>query len=166
MGLIGDPAGDLEQFARALVEMKLAYEHQLVGCSEAEVAEVLAAAGDFSVPEEYRVFLRRLGRQAGRLLLGTHFYYPAIVDLPEWVADYVTLDAPDFRTRGRFFIGSHQGYRYYFFEQDDPGAVYCYVDGEAAPVRAAATLLEFLRKTAADEASVSLKGVYGDTYPS
>jgi hypothetical protein len=66
--LAEDAGRDIAEFAHALVRLTIAGETQLEGCSEEEMAAVLERAGGFPLAAHYVAFLKRLGRQAGRLL--------------------------------------------------------------------------------------------------
>ncbi|MCE6995050.1 SMI1/KNR4 family protein [Saccharothrix sp. S26] len=163
---MGEPTVDVEEFATALVEMKLAYPHQLRGCGEDDVAQVVESANGFPLPEHYLAFLRRLGREAGRLLLGTTFFYPDVLRVPAATAEFIADAAPDLRTEGRFFFAMHQGYQFYFFDRDHPGEVFLYTEGDEEPVVVGATLIEYLWREAEGASAVSGLRLHGDRYPS
>jgi hypothetical protein len=152
---MGDPTADVEEFASALVGMKLADPHQVRGCDEDEVAQVVESANGFPLPEHYLAFLRRLGREAGRLLSGTTFFYPGVLRVPAALEEFIADVEPDLRTEGRFFFAMHQGYQFYFFDRDSPGEVFLYTEGDEEPVAVGETLIAYLWREAEGARAVS-----------
>ena len=51
------------------------------GFSDSEITEVMADQDVDRLPLTYLRYLRRIGRGAGRLLVGTHAFYPQILGL-------------------------------------------------------------------------------------
>jgi hypothetical protein len=151
---------DIDEFARALVEMGVAGEGELEGCTGKELAAVLEKADGFPLPGHYLAFLRRLGRQAGRLLRGTDFYYPEPLDANDYAKEFVEGD-PNLRITGRFFFATHQGYQLYFFDESEPEKVYLHTEGTPEPQLLEETFLGFLWQTARGEAISSTTGLAG-----
>jgi hypothetical protein len=131
--LTEDAGRDIEEFAHALVHLKIADETQLAGCSEEEMAAVLERAGGFPLSAHYVAFLKRLGRQAGRLLRGTDFYYPEPLEANDYAVEFAAGDDPGLRVEGRFFFATHQGYQLYFFEESSPEKVFMYTEKGPEP---------------------------------
>ncbi|MEV0675509.1 SMI1/KNR4 family protein [Actinosynnema sp. NPDC050436] len=161
-----NPADEVARLARGLVDLKLAYEHQVVGCTEAEVAEVLKSARNFPLPAEYPEFLRRMGREAGRLLIGTDLHYPEVLDIPADAIAFAAEDAPQLDPAGKHFFAAHQGYQFYFFTREHPGTVFLYTEGDDEPVVSADTFLGWLWNHAESEATISSRFIYGNRFPS
>lgn len=146
------PQQDLDEFADKLVESGVASPHQILGCTEAEIAAVLDKAQGFPLPEHFVAFLRRMGRGAGRLLVGTDAFYPASVETADAVREFAEGD-PALRLSGRFFFANHQGYQWYFFDEASPGKVFLYSEGVAEPQLLAETFLDFLQREAGSAAT-------------
>jgi hypothetical protein len=149
---------DIDEFARALVEMGVAADDELEGCTEEEMAAVLENGGGFPLPGHYLAFLRRLGRQAGRLLRGTDFYYPEPLEANAYAKEFVEGDS-NLRITGRFFFATHQGYQLYFFDETEPEKVYLHTEGTPEPQLLEETFLGFLWQTARGEAISSTAGL-------
>lgn len=159
-----DAQREVERFAQALLDMKLAYPHQLRGCSDEEVELVLEKAQGFPLPEQYVAFLRRLGKQAGRLLIGTDVYYPVLLEVAEWANEFAEQEDPGLDVSGRYFFASHGGYQYFFFDEGSPGEVFSYMERSAGPEVASKSFLDFLWARA-QEAEASPATGLGDEYP-
>src|SRR5689334_21971166 len=75
---------------------ELAESHNVVGCSDEEIAEVETKCG-FKLPTVYRSFLSKVGRDAGPFLLGSDYYYPRLLELNDWAVELLNEDATEFQ---------------------------------------------------------------------
>lgn len=155
------PRSDIDELALALVDMKIAYDRQLAGCTEEEIAAVLEKAQGFPLPGHYIEFLRVLGKGGGRLFRGTDIYYPEPLKANDYAKE---LADPTLKLAGRFFFAAHQGYQLYFFDAESPERVFMHTEGEPEPQLLEETFLGFLWQTARTEAASSTTGL-GDEYP-
>ncbi|GAB3447147.1 SMI1/KNR4 family protein [Actinophytocola sediminis] len=136
----------MRALADALVEVGLATEGSVLGCTPAQLSEFRQARGIAELPAQYAEFLTVMGREAGELLRGTDFFYPAILNVGEWGQEIVDengierLVAP-----GSLTLGTHQGYVLYWMEPGQPsGPVHRYVEGAEAIAQTWPSLLDFL----------------------
>jgi hypothetical protein len=99
-----------------LLDEDLASTDSLIGCSEVEIAEIMADQRVNELPAAYLCYLRRIGHGAGPLLEGTDAFFPKIIGLK---ADAEALFA---ETASRaelspdaFVFAMHQGYQAFWF---------------------------------------------------
>jgi hypothetical protein len=161
---MSDPADDLDVLAEALVWLRVAYPDQIRGCTDAEVARVLAQRPGFAVPDHYLAFLHRMGRGAGRLWRGTDLFYPEAAQINEWAEESARDTSPPLTTHGRFFFASHQGYQFYFFEQGSP-EVFMYTEGGPAAQRTNPSFLDFVWTDVRSSVITAMYGYDLSDYP-
>jgi hypothetical protein len=122
----------IESFIERLRSSTLCKTGWVQGCSESEISE-LEKHFNLHLPLTYKVFLRAVGRGAGKFMQGTDAFYEhlffirsALEEVLEnnGLSKYLPIDA--------FVFASHQGYIFYFFETarhlEDP-PVFGYMDG-------------------------------------
>ncbi|MFC3994828.1 hypothetical protein ACFOVU_02815 [Nocardiopsis sediminis] len=85
------------------------------GCTEEELADIIAMNSTFSPPGAYVAFMRCMGKKAGRLLRGTDVFYPGCLDAFEVGVEVF----PGGQIREIFLFGHHQGYQFYYFKPND-----------------------------------------------
>ena len=90
---------------------------------------MLATQPDITPPQEYRDFLRVMGKKRGHLFAGTDISYPACLDFRDGAIDFSKDDDPTLTIKGKFFFAIHQGYQFYYFKAGDP-RVYVHSEGE------------------------------------
>jgi hypothetical protein len=109
-----------------------------VGCTDFEIDQIRTSQGVSQLPSSYVTFLRRLGRQAGRLLHGTDAFYPGLLGLKSAGRELLLEDtAEEELGPDSFVIGMHQGYQLFWFpsvlEEEPP--VLMYQEGDRRRVR-------------------------------
>jgi hypothetical protein len=124
-----DTGRDIDQLSIALVESGWATTHDIIGCSETEVGEVLGLT-QFRPPDDYLNFMKKMGRQAGRLFRGKTVFFPKMLESPEVAAEIGNDPQESLALDNRFFFGHHQGYIVYFFQKNCP-AVYSYEERQS-----------------------------------
>lgn len=143
----------VEAAVQRIVSAGLAEPSQVVGCTQAEVAEVEVAAGG-PLPGIYRLFLQRMGRSAGAFMRGTDVFYPEVLRLRR-VANGLLQECGCKWQLGEtaFVFSSHQGYQFLFFDRalgDDPPVLH-YLEGDPGPREVATSFSSWLMGCAADE---------------
>lgn len=130
----------IEDVVAHLISTGLATEEQIVPCTAAEIEELRAAWG--TLPPVYERFLKTMGRRAGKLLIGTDFFYPNTLDIHDSGMEILREDDNlDLFPPGSTVIGLHGGYQLYWVEPD--GAVRLYTE-ETGIIGSWPSLEEFL----------------------
>jgi hypothetical protein len=115
----------LDEVVEMIKKHQLAREEEIVGCSEVEIA---ALEGHFGrrFPGEYRAFLKRMGKKAGRCFIGTRTFADQILLAQSEFREYVA-EVPwgRFLPDGVWVVYSLQGYAFGFI---------CARFGDDAPV--------------------------------
>jgi hypothetical protein len=135
------------------------YAGKVEGCSEQEIEEIRLAQRVDRLPNIYRQFLAVMGREDGRLFLGTDVCYPEILEAKGAVAGLLHINGNPFPFPEDAVVFSvHQGYHITYFQtsnnEDDP-AVYSYLEGDSEPDLAANHLSTFL----SDEVEKRIAGI-------
>jgi hypothetical protein len=108
------------------------------GCSDSEIDEIMADQNVTRLPSAYACFLRRAGRGAGDLLVGTDAFYPRIIGLKEAAIElFSESPVPIQLGSDAFVIAMHQGYQLFWFPTvipDDP-EVLMFQEGDRGPLR-------------------------------
>jgi hypothetical protein len=103
------------------------------GLTDNEMQEIQIDQGLEALPACYREFLRRMGRCAGQLLIGTDAFHPALLGIRADALELLRENGVSHLIGGdAVVIGMHQGYQAYWLEtasEDDP-AVYLYQEGD------------------------------------
>jgi hypothetical protein len=109
-----------------MIDHGLATFDTICGCSEEEIRDVERHVGVF-LPEAYRVFLRFMGRSAGRLFRDIDILFPVVLELTSAAVDILRLAEHGKMTlpTHSFVFSMRQGLQFLFFvannEDDDPG---------------------------------------------
>src|SRR5688572_12766779 len=121
-------AATMQEFADLLIQRGMANPETITGCTPEEIDEVRQDQGVEQLPAQYEDFLRVMGRQAGKLLVGTDFFYPQILELGQDGRELLAEnDAEDLMAPDCLVIGMHQGYEMYWMEPGQPsGRVHWY----------------------------------------
>ncbi|WP_433728552.1 SMI1/KNR4 family protein [Nocardia sp. CA-129566] len=133
---------EIKRLRDALIEAEFGDASDMIGCDDDQIAQV-AAAAEFPLPDGYVAFLKVLGRKAGALFQGGHFYYPEPLNAIEVARDISEEPDENLTLPDRFFFGHHQGYKVFFFEKGSP-AVYVYQEGHPEIQRLGDTFLSWL----------------------
>src|SRR5262249_39989403 len=130
------PLSRAEAFRRKLLgitinpkmPMQICQEDELLGCTEEQIAEIQASA-PFPLPNEYKAFLRMMGRGAGEFMEGHAYsvFYRRVIGL-DAVAKSRSYLLPHFdNPQNSFVFLGYDGEVWLFFkgdEGDDP-PIYC-----------------------------------------
>lgn len=137
-----------------LIALGLADPQEIIGCSESEIEQIKAAQTVTFLPEIYVEFLRKMGKLAGNLYLGSDWAYPDLLKLKLHASELLNENANSFVLPDDAFVFlMHQGYQFMYFRTNDLKAdpeVYYYIEmedialGIYAPVREWEHLSEFL----------------------
>lgn len=143
---------DEHEFLRSLREKirvkKLAKFADLVGCTQAEIQEVMQAQNVEWLPRFYMSFLRTVGKQTGNLWQGTHFTYPHLLTLKERAIQILNVDDNSIILPEEAFIFQMQdGAKFHYFETKNrhPNPpVYVYAEAEYTHRQVDEQLTDFL----------------------
>jgi hypothetical protein len=121
-----------------LVDEVLNPGESIQGCSDSEIEEIMADQHVSRLPPTYITFLKRIGRGAGELLVGTDAFFPRIIGLKAAAIGLFAEDsAPVQLNPDAFVIAMHQGYQVFWFRtvtEDDP-MVIMFQEGDEGPLR-------------------------------
>lgn len=122
----------INSLAQRLVNAGIATLAQIRGCTSEEIEEVRSGANG-RLPEAYEIFLRTMGRGAGRFLEGTDIFYPDTLSIRDGAEELLREDRAPFELSASDFVFcSHQGYQFMYFRLDDSNEdppVYYYIEG-------------------------------------
>jgi hypothetical protein len=112
---------------RDFVKITRVFRDEDIGaCSDEEVEEIEHHVGA-PLPAAYREFLQWMGRGASDLFLGSHVFYPDVMQVDEWARVLLENDSvPPLPPDALVFL-MHQGYQFMFMrlqEGDDPPVYY------------------------------------------
>lgn len=117
------------------------------GCSDSEIAELMADQDVNRLPSAYICFLKRAGRGAGELLVGTKAFYPQVIGLKSAAKDLFAEDDVAIQLENdAFVIAMHQGYQVFWFPtvvEDDPKVI-MFQEGDTGPLREWASFSAYL----------------------
>jgi hypothetical protein len=147
------PIDAVDEAVEQLTAAGLASQGQLQGCSEADMAGLEAKLG-LKLPAVYRRFLARMGRSAGKFLVGTDFLFHDLPTLRQQAERLLEEAGPHLTLAARAFVfTAHQGYQFLFFETGggpDP-EVFLFVEGEDEFQQVAGSFSSWLTGCVADE---------------
>jgi hypothetical protein len=132
-----------------LIRLAFATESTIEGCSSSEIKEIEKCI-DYPLPFAYVEFLRVMGRQAGKLLIGTDIFFPQILECQQYAEELLAEDpSTTFQLDDKTFVFMvHQGYQFMFFKLDseatDDRPVYHYIEGGTTPTLAYDSFSSFL----------------------
>ncbi|GAA1722935.1 SMI1/KNR4 family protein [Fodinicola feengrottensis] len=119
----------------------------VVGLDVREVDQLASSWQIGGLPKAYVEFLRLMGSGAGRILLGTDAFYPAILDLPRATHDFFADNVGGVKLpEGALVFAMHQGYQVYWMDSlnvADP-SVTLYMEEEEAPMARWKSFTEFV----------------------
>lgn len=114
---------------------------KFVGCTPAQIEEIMQKQGVSKFPGLYRDFMLEMGRGAGTLFQGSAFYYGAMMyfnfkeEALDLLKEVVTnFQIAEFQIPEKAFVFLyHQGYEFLYFDtiaDEYDSVVYIYVEGE------------------------------------
>lgn len=142
-----------------MIEADLAEADEIVGCSDAEIAE-LEKKFQVQLPQSYKDFLSKMGKSAGWLLQGSDFYYPEVIKCRGSAERLLERDESEFRLSASSFVFlQHQGYQFFFFDTAEAAEppVYRYIEGDEKPEKVGESFSTWLEKTVMQEAELEAK---------
>ena len=102
------------------------------GCNAEEIRQV-EAKFRLQLPPIYKEFLLRMGKAAGKFLIGSDYLFPAPMRLRDDAEDFLQDSSSGFRLdENDFVFMGHQGYEFLFFrpaDSPDP-PIFLLVEGE------------------------------------
>jgi len=111
-------------------------DYDIAGLSEQEIESVRIAHGVTAFPAYYEEFLRRMGKSAGALWVGTDAFYPRLLEVRSWIVELLAENGvSQLLGEAAVAIATHQGYQAYWLESsagDDPPAM-TYIEGDREP---------------------------------
>ena len=136
-----------------LTSAGLLISDELKGCSITDIDQIELKYNK-KLPNAYKCFMQRAGKNCGRFLSGTDILFPDILQLREQALRLlkeckanISLSSED------FVFAMHQGYQFLFFklnESDDP-PIFLYVEGNLEFEMVANSFSEWLVGCAQDE---------------
>lgn len=126
------------------VLLQYASNRAVAGCHDDEIA-VIEKKTEANLPDDYKQFLKHMGRSAPDFFVGSDFEYDKLLNLQEWATDL--LNESDLEPLGKdaFVFMMHQGYQFYFFQN---GKVNYYMEGEKASEERFSTFEDFFNEYA------------------
>ncbi|ALX96041.1 hypothetical protein AV650_21950 [Serratia fonticola] len=121
----------VENIISKLVCNNLINQHSLIGCSTHEVEELESFLG-YTLPFEYKEFLRILGKGAGSLFQGTDIYYPRVLELKSEAEELISeMNLNKHLPDNAFVFCMHQGYEcnYFLIGEPDP-TIFQFYEGQ------------------------------------
>ena len=148
----------IDKFAGELKRSGYGWWWTIRGCTESEI-RLIEEHLNLRLPKVYREFLKKMGRQAGKLFVGTDMFYNDLFDNREGFQELLEEDEFSFDLKPSIFVfAGHQGYTYLFFDTEesliDP-PVYSYNEGELQIKRLYDSFSDFL-----SESLENLKKIY------
>ena len=88
--------------------------HDIAGLAEQEIESVRTAHGAAAFPACYEEFLRRMGKSAGALWVGTDAFYPRLLEVRSWTVELLAENGvSQLMGEDAVAIATHQGYQGY-----------------------------------------------------
>jgi hypothetical protein len=140
---------DIELVLDHLMNDVLTPREQPQGCSDREIEEIMTDQKVDHLPQAYRCFLKRIGRGAGELLIGTDAFYPRLIGVKDAAIELLTEDgAPIQLSPDSLVIAMHQGYQFFWLPTvvpDDP-KVLMFQEDDRTPHREWGTFSSYLNE--------------------
>lgn len=89
------PFQSVAEFRQKLISESLVGEGDFLGCTEAEIQQIMESQNVHELPLYYREFLRVSGKGSGALRIWTIFYYPDILDITMKVDKRLLSQVPE-----------------------------------------------------------------------
>lgn len=144
----------IDSFIDQLIAAGLATPDNLLGCSEEDIAEVESKL-NIKLPEIYKVFLRRMGKESGDFMPECLLSFPLVARYGRESADAVINAKTDYRLpQAAFVFIERYGCQFFFFDTSDENSnppVYRYHEGDKQPVRIADSFAQALEMALQDQ---------------
>jgi hypothetical protein len=142
----------VEKAIAQLTEAGLINPGVLKGCSPEEIGQV-EAKFRLQLPAVYNEFLQRLGKAAGRFLVGSDYLFPAPLRLRDDTEALLRESSTRFKLdENDFVFMGHQGYQFLFFRvADSPDPPVCLLLEGEEPKTVFRHFSEWLLSCVADE---------------
>jgi SMI1-KNR4 cell-wall len=155
----------LEQVKNQLIELKLAFPDELLGCTQDELIELEAQLGVL-LPKAYQEFLLLMGHGAGKFLRGSDCFFKDLPVLKNWAI--ALLEENNFSEslpEDAFVFLMHQGYQFSFFMlsegEDPPTYSYSEETNETSFIKSHERYSDFLMIEVEIHAKYLLSGISG-----
>ncbi|GAA4434020.1 SMI1/KNR4 family protein [Bremerella cremea] len=142
----------IDEIAAVLVDRGVASKRNLVGCLPSEIEAIENDVG-LPLPDAYREFLARMGREMGDFYRGTDMTYRWLPGMTQAARELVQEDESDIELPAdAIAFAMHQGYQFMFIRASEGGdpPVYYYMEMSGEFIRKADHLTEFLFRDAHD----------------
>ena len=142
----------VEQAVAQLIDAGLVTPDGLQGCTPEEIAQI-EKKFQLNLPAVYKEFLSRMGKSAGKFLVGTDYLFPALLHLRDDAEDILEESGVNFRFGPAHFVFvGHQGYEFLFFDAaESPDPAVSHVEEAEEPGQVFAHFSEWLLTCVADE---------------
>ena len=144
--------GAVEKAIIQLIDAGLVNPTEIKGCTAEEIEQIENACG-VQLPGIYKQFMTRIGKAAGRFMVGSDYLFPAILRLRKDAEVLLEQARSGFKLeRNHFVFLGHQGYEFLFFDARDAHdpAVFLLMEDEE-PREVFAHFSEWLSSSVADE---------------
>lgn len=135
----------IDSFVRRLLESGLATQETLVGCSEQDISTI-EASFKLKLPEQYKEYLRKMGRKAGEFLQECSLTFPYFEDNRK-TAENLLQKTNYVLPSTAFVFVERYACQFFFFDtvdgKDNP-PVFRFHEGDDIPVQIADSLTEAL----------------------
>ena len=149
-------AKDFERVVELLELGGIAGPRSRVPCTPDDV-ETLRHSVGCTIPQAYELFLRSMGRQAGKLFVGTDAFFPAILGLNEAGRSLISFCNEQLGTRcsipdDALVFAMHQGYQFFCMVTSSPNPpVFHFDEGYESLKPVAGSYTDFLLQMAQAE---------------
>ncbi len=131
-----------------LIEKLKISGYDIKGLNDIEISNI-EDYFNVSLPQNYKEFLRFIGKSGGEFLRGEDCFYDRIYELREYAEDLLKEDESDFELKKEYFIFyCHQGYIFAYFDtlKGNESPVYLYREGNLKPENYSENFLSFLNE--------------------
>jgi hypothetical protein len=124
------------------------FDYKIEGIDNEKIREIEKYYG-VSLPLDYKIFLKKMGKTADKFLRGEDCFYDRIFELREYANDLLADDNSQFKLKKDHFVFySHQGYIFAFFDSSiqENTPIYYYLEGDLEPNIKYDSLSDFLEE--------------------
>jgi len=119
----------VDQAISDLIDIGVFKLDTMIGCTSNEVDEVAQSQGVERLPFSYVYFLKKLGRQYGKFMVGDFVFYPDVLELKDFLLESMNEHSVNFLLNKHDFIfWAHLNMEYFWFDvnDDNPTIKYWY----------------------------------------